>query len=130
MPEAPEALPDYYEVLGVPSDAPAEVIKAAFRQKALVTHPDKPGGSDEAFRRVMQAFTVLFTNRTAYDAQRTQEPAAKRRKTEIGPNWRPNEIFHFSFPVWRALTTYYVFYWSIRGSTNLCSSTAEADAEG
>ena len=58
--EAHEALPDHYAVLGVPCDADPAAIKAAWRQRALGSHPDKPGGSDEAFRRVMQAFTVLY----------------------------------------------------------------------
>ena len=46
--EAREVLPDYYEILGVPCDADPAAVKGAFRQRALTTHPDKPGGSDEA----------------------------------------------------------------------------------
>ena len=40
-----EALPDHYAVLGVPSDADPAAIKAAFRQRALGTHPDKGLGT-------------------------------------------------------------------------------------
>ena len=78
--DAREEMPDYYDVLGVPCDAEPSAIKAAFRQRALTSHPDKPGGSDEAFRLVMQAFTVLFSEREAYDAARAAEPPTKRRK--------------------------------------------------
>ena len=54
----------------------------------------EPGGSDDAFRRVMQAFTVLYSERAAYDADRAAalaaapaaESAAKRRKAEPAPN--------------------------------------------
>ena len=71
-----EALPDHYEVLGVSCDADPAALKAAFRLKALRSHPDKPGGSDEAFRRVMQAYDVLSCDRAAYDAPRAAAPPA------------------------------------------------------
>ena len=48
---------DYYEVLGVPTDADAETLKRAKRQKSLSTHPDKlhqAPGSNEAFARVTE----------------------------------------------------------------------------
>ena len=83
-----EALPDHYAVLGVPSDADPAAIKAAFRLRALATHPDKPGGTDEAFRWVMQAFTVLFSERAAYDAERAAraaEPPAEDEKSKPPP---------------------------------------------
>ena len=40
---------DYYEVLGVPRNADAKTIKAAFRGLALKYHPDRnkePGAED------------------------------------------------------------------------------------
>ena len=60
-PEAaePPALPDHYGALGVAPDAAPEAIKAAFRRRAIASHPDKPGGSDEAFRQVPR--TWLFS---------------------------------------------------------------------
>jgi curved DNA-binding protein CbpA len=33
-------LPDYYKILSVPSDADAEQIKRAYKEKALLYHPD------------------------------------------------------------------------------------------
>ena len=98
-------------MLGVPCDADPAAIKAAWRQRALGSHPDKPGGSDEASRQVMWDFTVLFSDRAAYDAARAAalaaaapapaaaaEPAAapppKRRKAEpaqAGPRGAADE---------------------------------------
>jgi molecular chaperone DnaJ len=53
---------DYYEVLGVPREAPEEDIKKAFRQLARKFHPDlNPGNkeSEEKFKEVNEAFQVL-----------------------------------------------------------------------
>lgn len=36
--------PTYYDRLGVPADAPPDAIAAAFRERALVLHPDVEGG--------------------------------------------------------------------------------------
>jgi curved DNA-binding protein CbpA len=47
------------ELLGVPADCKDEdVIKKAYRTAALKTHPDK-GGSEEAFKRVNEAYTKM-----------------------------------------------------------------------
>ena len=63
---------DYYEVLGVRRDAPAEEIKKAFRQLALKFHPDKnPGdeGAPRKFKEAAEAYEVLSDQekRTRYD---------------------------------------------------------------
>lgn len=44
----------WYEVLEVAQTASPEVVKAAYRQKALKAHPDH-GGSPEAFQEVQDA---------------------------------------------------------------------------
>ena len=44
-----------WELLGVTRDVTAANLKAAFRQKALATHPDH-GGSEESFRAVLRAY--------------------------------------------------------------------------
>lgn len=61
-----------YEVLGVPPTATAEEVKAAYRTRAQATHPDKPGGSEEEFKAVGAAFTLLA------------DPAARSRYDEFG----------------------------------------------
>eukprot|EP00190_Bangiopsis_sp_CCMP1999_P006166 CAMPEP_0198722654 /NCGR_PEP_ID=MMETSP1475-20131203/298_1 /TAXON_ID= ORGANISM="Unidentified sp., Strain CCMP1999" /NCGR_SAMPLE_ID=MMETSP1475 /ASSEMBLY_ACC=CAM_ASM_001111 /LENGTH=136 /DNA_ID=CAMNT_0044483565 /DNA_START=64 /DNA_END=474 /DNA_ORIENTATION=+ len=54
---------DLYEVLGVPSRARAEDIRAAYRRMAVKWHPDKNisrrGEAEEVFKRVAVAFEVL-----------------------------------------------------------------------
>jgi len=48
----------YYETLDVPDTADASVIHAAYKRRALATHPDK-GGDVAEFQRVLDAFQTL-----------------------------------------------------------------------
>ena len=59
---------NYYGQLGVQRDADAKTIKKAYRQAALISHPDK-GGTDEEFQLVNEAWNVLSdeSKRAAYD---------------------------------------------------------------
>lgn len=66
---------DYYEILGVSPEAPAEEIKRAFRRLAREHHPDATGGDRDAERRykeVSEAYSVLSDpqRRREYDAAR------------------------------------------------------------
>lgn len=60
----------HYQVLGIDRDASQEDVRAAFRRRALETHPDKTGGADAEFRAVSEAYNVLRdpTSRRIYDA--------------------------------------------------------------
>lgn len=60
---------DYYEVLGVAKDANEKQIKAAYRQKAMTTHPDVAGGDQQKFTEVSEAYDVLSNaeKRRVYD---------------------------------------------------------------
>lgn len=49
-----------FAVLGIHADASVDEVRVAFRRKALQTHPDKQGGSAEAFNAVQQAHDVLI----------------------------------------------------------------------
>jgi curved DNA-binding protein CbpA len=49
----------HYETLGVPKDADAAQIKAAFRKLASLHHPDRGDGDHEAMARVNEAYAVL-----------------------------------------------------------------------
>ncbi len=52
---------DYYDVLGVTRDAPAEEVKKAFRKLAFEYHPDRNqrAGSEEKFKEINEAYQVL-----------------------------------------------------------------------
>ena len=58
-----------YAVLVLSGAESQAEVKAAFRSRALVTHPEK-GGADKAFREVFHAFSVLYDpkERHRYDA--------------------------------------------------------------
>ncbi len=63
---------DYYEILGVPKDASADVIKKAYRKLAMQFHPDKNPGdkqSEEKFKEAASAYEVLSDGdkRARYD---------------------------------------------------------------
>ena len=52
---------DYYEVLGVAKDATPEVVKRAYRKKAMELHPDrnKAPEAEARFKEAAEAFDVL-----------------------------------------------------------------------
>jgi molecular chaperone DnaJ len=63
---------DYYEVLGVPRDVDAVVLKRAYRELALKYHPDQNPDNPQAeasFKEVSEAYTVLSDpdSRAKYD---------------------------------------------------------------
>lgn len=60
---------DYYNILGVGKTASKEEIKKAFRDKAHLYHPDKPGGDEKKFKEINEAYQVLGNDekRKQYD---------------------------------------------------------------
>jgi len=77
---------DYYEILGVPRDADAKKIKAAYRKLARKWHPDLHSGKDkeqaeEKFKEINEANEVL-------------SDAEKRSKYDrLGSNWKNGDQF-------------------------------------
>ncbi len=67
---------DYYDILGVPPQASADVIKSAYRKLARKFHPDvsKEKNSEERFKEVNEAYDVLKDpeKRAHYDALRAR----------------------------------------------------------
>lgn len=63
---------DYYKILGIARDAPADEIKKAYRKIAMKHHPDKnPGNkaSEETFKAAAEAYDILSNpeKRAQYD---------------------------------------------------------------
>jgi len=65
---------DHYQKLGVSPSATADLIKAAYRKKAALYHPDKNPSPDAAarFREAQEAYEVLTDaeRRKAFDDYR------------------------------------------------------------
>lgn len=60
---------DLYRLLNIEPSANNTSVHKAYRRAALLVHPDKPGGSSEAFQSVARAFEVLScpVARSVYD---------------------------------------------------------------
>jgi DnaJ-class molecular chaperone len=74
------AVVNYYVILGVPFDASAAQIKAAYRQKAKELHPDHYGADDSPFVAVQKAYSVLGDagRRREYDRKIRPERSTRR----------------------------------------------------
>lgn len=59
-----------YESLGIPSDAPTDQIRTAYREQCRVWHPDQNDDPDAAteFDIINKAYKILTTQRSQYDA--------------------------------------------------------------
>lgn len=49
----------YYSILNINIDATAEQIKKAYRQQAIIYHPDKNNGDDKQFKKIQEAYDTL-----------------------------------------------------------------------
>ena len=72
-------------VLSVQPGSSLLTLKRAYYKLALKTHPDKPGGSDDKYREVQEAYQLLCDNPLA-DFYRTQDEndAAAREEMAAG----------------------------------------------
>jgi len=70
-------------ILGLSAGAGPDAVKRAYRRAAVITHPDKEGGSAEAFCLVKNAYDCLVEYGTT-DTGR----GPGRRRTVVTPGWR------------------------------------------
>ncbi|HET8853088.1 MAG TPA: DnaJ domain-containing protein [Ktedonobacteraceae bacterium] len=84
---------DYYAVLGVDANAPAEAIKKAFKHLALQYHPDVYKGEDaeERMREILLAYQTLIDpqRRRSYDLSRSKHVSGRSVPTEHTPDVSP-----------------------------------------
>src|SRR3954447_15081435 len=74
---------DPYRVLGVPRDVSSEQLHDAYRRLVKQTHPDRPGGSAEAFKEVQEAYEELRSRprpaaRAAVEDRRAKRETGRR----------------------------------------------------
>ncbi len=87
---------DPHDVLGVPSGAPTEEVRAAYRRLALQNHPDKnpdPAAS-EVFARVVKAHAILTNPVAARNFERYGSPDGYQGRPAFGialPGWLMGE---------------------------------------
>lgn len=84
-----------YDLLGVAPDADQDTIKKAYKKMALKYHPDRNPGSDDKFKEIAFAYSVLSDEqkRSLYD--RGGEDAIKEGGSGGGGN--PMDIFEMFF---------------------------------
>ena len=75
---------DYYEVLGLTTEAPTEEIRIADRKLAKANHPDKHKGDPayvEKFKDIQEAYDVLSDaeKRKEYDAQLARQKSYNKK---------------------------------------------------
>ncbi len=82
---------DYYEILGVDRDAPADVIKKAYRKLARKFHPDvsKEPQAEARMKELNEAFAVL------------SEPEKRQAYDRVGHGMHAGQEFHAP-PGWDA----------------------------
>jgi curved DNA-binding protein CbpA len=102
-----EQFTDYYTVLGVDANAPAEVIKKAFKHLALQYHPDVYKGEDaeEKTRELLLAYQTLIDpeRRRIYNLSRSHHlphgSVPAKNTTDVPPMAHHDRHRSFAFPV-------------------------------
>jgi hypothetical protein len=86
---------NYYSFLGIPMDADTEVIKKAFREKALLYHPDRnlenANYDSSDFERVTEAWNTLSDDLKRRDYDETQLIVATSQEVTVTPKINTEE---------------------------------------
>ena len=95
---------DYYQILGIPKNAPEKDIKSAYRKLARKWHPDQnPDNQKEAeekFKEIQESYEVLGDpeKRRKYDALGSNwSQAARQAEQQRRYRSAQNETFNFGF---------------------------------
>lgn len=87
---------NYYEILGVSTEASSDEIKKAFRKLALQYHPDRNPGNKEAeekFKDISEAYEILYNadTRSQYDQYSRFWKKGSNRKAGKAPSVKTND---------------------------------------
>ncbi|MDF2700464.1 MAG: uncharacterized protein K0Q49_2022 [Haloplasmataceae bacterium] len=76
-----------YEILDVDPLSPVDVIRKAYRKKALLLHPDKNNANDahDQFREVSAAYTILLNSQTKKEYDNEYFKKSTSEKTVYDP---------------------------------------------
>jgi len=84
---------NYYEILGVNSDATQEQIKSAYRRQVKKLHPDHYGEDQGPFLAVQEAYDTLSDpkRRNAYDSNLNRRSRPRPRNVNPAEPLRPRQ---------------------------------------
>jgi len=102
-----EQFTDYYSVLGVDANAPADVIKKEFKHLAHQYHPDVYKGEDaeKRMREILLAYQTLIDpeRRRSYDLSRAEHVPGSfvpaENITDVSPAARHDRQRYYAFPI-------------------------------
>lgn len=88
---AKENLPDYYDLLGLYSDADSDAVKRAYRSLAKAFHPDTSTHPNavERFRKINEAYEILSDEerRKDYDSRIFSASSCKSEELSKNPDF-------------------------------------------
>lgn len=121
----------HYEVLGVRPDATSEAIRAAYRERARLVHPDRPGGASDAMVRLNEAYHTLNDpgRRALYDRRLSPAPSPSQSSTRAHTDDDPASWSAPSAPVSARFPWRFVTGLAVVGSLGVVLSAALAGPE-
>mmetsp|Transcript_10722 Transcript_10722/g.25762 ORF Transcript_10722/g.25762 Transcript_10722/m.25762 type:complete len:202 (+) Transcript_10722:134-739(+) len=116
------------DLLQVPVGASRSIVRAAYRQKAAVSHPDMTTGDVQQFLQLRAAYdTCLRYSQAGGVLTNAHEQQAPARTYSKGAPWQPfvarrEEVDSKLFSAWHS-------YWEVRLAANIADAKAEAQRQ-